>query len=64
VTLTIKWTSTDKNSPAKECLFLIVSAAGQPPDAKLMDKSEVEIGQWKPSRRRLNLSRRRSRIFL
>jgi hypothetical protein len=46
VTMTIKWTTADKNPPAKERLFLIVSAAGQPPDANLMDKSEVKIGYW------------------
>jgi hypothetical protein len=43
--MTIRWT-TEKNPPAKERLFLIVSAGGQPPDAKLMDKSEVKIGYW------------------
>jgi hypothetical protein len=43
---TIKWTTADKNPPAKERLFLIASAAGQPPDLALMEKSEVKIGYW------------------
>jgi hypothetical protein len=42
----IKWTSAGQNPPAKERLFLIVSAAGHPPTLELMDKSEVAIGYW------------------
>jgi hypothetical protein len=42
----IKWTTAGKNPPTKERLFLIVSAAGLPPDAALMGKSEIEIGYW------------------
>jgi hypothetical protein len=43
---TMKWTTVDKNPPAKQRLFLIVSAAGQPPTLELIDKSEVAIGYW------------------
>lgn len=42
----IKWMTPDQKPPAKERLLLIHSAAGQPPDAKLIGKSEVEIGFW------------------
>jgi hypothetical protein len=42
----IKWTTADKNPPSKERLLLVVSAAGLPPDLKLMGKSEIEIGYW------------------
>jgi hypothetical protein len=42
----IKWTTADRNPPAKERLFLIVSAAGSPPDASLLGKGEIEIGYW------------------
>ncbi|MGY4624563.1 hypothetical protein [Bradyrhizobium sp. USDA 4486] len=30
----------------KERLLLIISAAGQPPDARLLGKSEVTVGFW------------------
>jgi hypothetical protein len=43
---TIKWMTADHDPPAKERLLLIVSAAGLPPDAKLMGKSEIELGYW------------------
>ncbi|WMT78762.1 hypothetical protein [Bradyrhizobium sp. Ash2021] len=43
---TIKWMTVDQKPPAKERLLLIVSAAGQPPDVKLIGKSEVKIGFW------------------
>jgi hypothetical protein len=44
--MTIKWTTADKRPPAKERLFVIVSAAGRPPTLELMSKSEVTIGYW------------------
>jgi hypothetical protein len=35
-----------KALPTKVRLLLLVSAAGNPPDAQLMDKSEVVVGYW------------------
>jgi hypothetical protein len=32
--------------PVKERLLLVISAAGLPPDARLIGKSEIEIGFW------------------
>jgi hypothetical protein len=32
--------------PIQERLLLIVSAAGEPPDALLMGKSEIFVGYW------------------
>jgi hypothetical protein len=44
---TIKWTTADhEQPPAKERLFLIFSAAGEPPTLELMGKSKVEVGYW------------------
>ena len=44
--MAIKWMSTDHRPPAKERLLLIVSAAGQPKDARLIGKNEGKIGFW------------------
>jgi hypothetical protein len=35
-----------KAPPTKVRPLLLVSAAGSPPDAQLMDKSEVVVGYW------------------
>jgi hypothetical protein len=43
--LIIEWFTIKENQPPKnERLLLIVSAAGEPPDAQLMDKCEIAIG--------------------
>jgi len=42
----IEWLRSDQQPPVKERLLLIVDAAGSPPDAQLMDKSEVVVGYW------------------
>jgi hypothetical protein len=43
----IEWFGVDEKRPPKnERLLLIVSAAGEPPDAQLMDKCEIAIGYW------------------
>jgi hypothetical protein len=36
----------ERRPPTKERLLLIVSAAGEPPDSQLMNKSEIVIGYW------------------
>jgi hypothetical protein len=36
----------EQQPPTRERLLLIVSAAGEPPDSHLMDKSEIVIGSW------------------
>jgi hypothetical protein len=35
---TIEWMNADQKPPAKERLLLVVSAAGQPPDGRLIGK--------------------------
>jgi hypothetical protein len=42
----IKWTWAGQNPPAKERLFLIFSAADEPPTLELIGKSKVEVGYW------------------
>jgi hypothetical protein len=43
----IKWIRPEEERPpVKEHLLLIVDAAGSPPDAQLLDKSEVLVGYW------------------
>jgi hypothetical protein len=49
---TVKWVAAGKqNPPVKEPLLLIVSAAGSPPDAQLMDQSEVDASYWSDEKR-------------
>ena len=36
----------EQQPPTRERLLVIVSAAGEPPDSQLMDKSEIVIGYW------------------
>jgi hypothetical protein len=40
------FTIEEKQPPKNERLLLIVSAAGEPPDAQLIDKCESAIGYW------------------
>jgi hypothetical protein len=42
----IEWTTAGRDPPAKERLFLIFSAADEPPTLELMGKSKVEVGYW------------------
>jgi hypothetical protein len=51
---TIKWVVAGKQPPpVKQRLLLIMTAAGSPPDAQLIDRSDVEVGYWTGNRFRL-----------
>jgi len=42
-----RWIKTgEERPPTRERLLLIVSAAGEPPDAPLMNTSEIAMGYW------------------
>jgi hypothetical protein len=45
--MAFKWIKSGaERPPTKERLLLIVSAAGEPPDVRLMGTSEIIIGYW------------------
>lgn len=44
---TLKWVAVSTHlPPVKERLLLVVSAAGLPPDIRLMGQSDIEVGYW------------------
>jgi hypothetical protein len=45
---TFKWIQSGgtRQPPIKKRLLLLISAAGAPPDVRLMDTSEIMIGYW------------------